>query len=115
MSGTAATQVGVAVASAENRHDEHEGGNSHMPVLSGYRRMLLGYQAVVADRKACEGDSAFGTCRFEIAGLQKILDAAWRPGTRLADPENAPSDAEGARALIHFDDASRDLMPSRRS
>lgn len=60
--------------------DEHEGGSSHMPVLTRYRRMLLGYHAVVADRKAREGEGAFSTHRFETADLQKILDAARRPG-----------------------------------
>jgi uncharacterized protein YfbU (UPF0304 family) len=60
--------------------DEHEGGNSHMPVVSRYRRMLLGYQAVVAERKAREGAGAFSVQRFEISDLQKILDAARRPG-----------------------------------
>ncbi|MFI5591173.1 YfbU family protein [Amycolatopsis sp. NPDC051758] len=60
--------------------DEHEGGNSHMPVLPVYRRMLLGYQAVVVERKAREGDGAFSTHLFDISDLQKILDAARRPG-----------------------------------
>lgn len=60
--------------------DEHEGGNSHMPVLPVYRRMLLGYQAVVAERKAREGTGSFSTHLFDVSDLQKILDAAERPG-----------------------------------
>jgi uncharacterized protein YfbU (UPF0304 family) len=72
--------------------DEHEGGNSHKPVLETYRRMLQGYQAVVVDREAREGRSAFDTYRFEIADLRKILAAARWPGARRADSVTEPSD-----------------------
>jgi uncharacterized protein YfbU (UPF0304 family) len=61
--------------------DEGDGGNSHMPVLQIYRRMLLGYQAVVAERKAREGAGAFSIYHFDVSDLQKILDASRRPGT----------------------------------
>lgn len=60
--------------------DEGDGGNSHMPVLPVYRRMLIGYEAVVAERKAREGTGSFKTYLFDISDLQKILDAARRPG-----------------------------------
>ncbi|MET8848462.1 YfbU family protein [Amycolatopsis sp. NPDC004625] len=61
--------------------DEHEGGNSHMPVLTRYQRMLLGYEAVVTERKAREGAGAFSIYHFDVSDLQKILEATQRPGT----------------------------------
>ncbi|WP_086838975.1 hypothetical protein [Amycolatopsis kentuckyensis] len=49
-------------------------------VLQVYRRMLLGYEAVVAERKAREGAGSFSTHFFDISDLQKIVDSARRPG-----------------------------------
>jgi hypothetical protein len=73
---------------------EHEGGNSHMPVLDRYQRMLPVYRAVVADRKANGGRGVFDAHRFEVNDLQKVLAATRRPGARSSTPKSGITDTE---------------------
>jgi uncharacterized protein YfbU (UPF0304 family) len=55
--------------------DEHEGGNSHMPTLERYQRMLNAYRAVVARKKVSDRFS-IDAYRFNPDDLREVLAAA---------------------------------------
>jgi uncharacterized protein YfbU (UPF0304 family) len=74
--------------------DEHEGGNSHMPVLDRYLRMLPVYRAVLADRRANSGRGIFDAYNFEIKDLQKVLAGTWPRGTRSVNREPGSTDTK---------------------
>ncbi len=59
---------------AHHFDDEHEGGNSHMPTLSFYRRVLAAYKAVLQERKRTVSD--FEAYRFDAEALREVLAAA---------------------------------------
>jgi uncharacterized protein YfbU (UPF0304 family) len=59
---------------AHHFDEEHEGGNSHMPTLSFYRRVLAAYKAVLQERKRTVSD--FEAYRFDAAALREVLAAA---------------------------------------
>jgi uncharacterized protein len=59
---------------AHHFDDEHEGGNSHMPMLNSYRRVLAAYKAVLQKRKKAGSD--FEAYRFNAEALQAVLTAA---------------------------------------
>lgn len=54
--------------------EEHEGGNSHMPTLSSYRRVLAAYKAVLHERKRTVSD--LEAYRFDAEALRQVLAAA---------------------------------------
>ncbi|KOX27116.1 hypothetical protein ADK67_15015 [Saccharothrix sp. NRRL B-16348] len=66
----------------DNRHPEHAQGNSHMPVLDFYQRLLASFQAVVAERKKKSGRSAFDTYRLDLGDLRKVIAGTHDPDTR---------------------------------
>jgi hypothetical protein len=55
--------------------DQHERGNSHMPTLKRYERMLDAFRTVVDRKKAAVGIS-FDTYRFDGNDLREVLAAA---------------------------------------
>lgn len=59
---------------AHHFDEEHEGGNSHMPTLSFYRRVLAAYKAVLQERKRTVSD--FEAYRFDAEALREVLAAA---------------------------------------
>ncbi|MGH4006918.1 MAG: YfbU family protein [Pseudonocardiaceae bacterium] len=60
---------------AHHFDDEHEGGNSHMPMLATYQRMLPAYNAAVSDRKKSSGSRGFAAYHFDVNDLKKVLAA----------------------------------------
>jgi uncharacterized protein YfbU (UPF0304 family) len=67
---------------AHHFDEEHEGGNSHMPALSVYRRVLAAYKAVLQERKRIVSD--FEAYRFDAEALREVLAAA--RGSRNIEP-----------------------------
>lgn len=59
---------------AHHFDERHEGGNSHMPTLSFYRRVLAAYKAVLQERKRTVSD--FEAYRFDAEALREVLAAA---------------------------------------
>lgn len=58
---------------AHHFDDDHEGGNSHMPTLHSYQRVLAAFKSVLEKRK--KAGSNFEAYRFDAAALQAVLDA----------------------------------------
>jgi uncharacterized protein YfbU (UPF0304 family) len=58
---------------AHHFDEEHEGGNSHMPMLNSYRRVLAAYKAVLQERKRTV--SGFEAYRFDAEALREVLVA----------------------------------------
>jgi uncharacterized protein len=54
---------------------QHERGNSHMPTLNRYQRMLAAYRSVVARKKAATAVS-IDAYRFDVDDLREVLAAA---------------------------------------
>lgn len=62
---------------AHHFDNDHEGGNSHMPTLSHYRRVLAAYKAVLHERKRTVSD--LEAYRFDAQALREVLAAAAPP------------------------------------
>lgn len=60
---------------AHHFDDERDGGNSHMPALASYQRMLPAYKSVIATRKENSGSRGFDIYRLDIHDLQKVIAA----------------------------------------
>jgi hypothetical protein len=60
---------------------QHERGNSHMPMLARYQRMLTAYRAIVARRTNNAGPS-FATYQFGVDALKEVSTAAYAPSQR---------------------------------
>jgi uncharacterized protein YfbU (UPF0304 family) len=58
--------------------DAHDDGNSHMPTLAIYQRMLPVYRAIVERRKSARGHG-LDPYRFDVNDLREMLDATRRP------------------------------------
>ncbi|WP_410583819.1 YfbU family protein [Amycolatopsis sp. lyj-108] len=54
--------------------DEHEGGNSHMPVLHHYEKMLGAYRAIIDARKADRGFTSHDTYHLDGDDLRTMLN-----------------------------------------
>ncbi|MGW5703875.1 YfbU family protein [Amycolatopsis japonica] len=59
--------------------DEHENGNSHMPVLDHYQRMLTVYQEILGAREAVHGRGSLNAHLLDVDDLKTMLAGIRRP------------------------------------
>jgi uncharacterized protein len=67
---------------AHHFDEAHERGNSHMPTLDRYQRMLTAYRAALKDRQSSRGGSSLDVYRFGVDELKKVRAAAHYPRQR---------------------------------
>ena len=68
-------------AMAGHFDDQHERGNSHMPTLARYQRMLTAFRAIVA-RKTKTAGLTLTAYQFGIDALREVGGAAYNPPQR---------------------------------
>lgn len=56
---------------SDERHEDHEDGNSHMPMLDSYRRALTAYKTVLQSRKNTSR-SPFEAYRFDVVVVVRV-------------------------------------------
>lgn len=57
----------------DEQHEDHEDGNSHMPMLDSYQRTLVAYKAVLQERKRTR--KPFEVHRFDVDALRAVVTA----------------------------------------